>query len=68
MTQAIRLMRLFKRQYPDEKPAEHWARMYRAVILSYADMNPMKEKAARERLRERVRWRRRKTRNALIKA
>lgn len=55
VTQAIRLFRIFKRQYPNERPAEHWARMYPMVIPGYREMNPVEQRDARERLRERVR-------------
>jgi hypothetical protein len=57
VTQAIRLLKAFKRQYPTERPAEHWARMYPMVIAGYEGMNPVEQRDARERLRERVRWR-----------
>ena len=59
MTQAIRLLKLFRRQYPNEKPAEHWARMYLAVVPGYGNMNSVEQRDTQERLRERVRWRRR---------
>ena len=59
VTKAIRLLRLFKLRYAKERPALHWARMYPAVILGYVDMNPTEQRDAQERLRERVRWRRR---------
>jgi hypothetical protein len=59
VTQAIRLLELFKRHYPDEKPAEHWARLYPLVIQGYGGMNSVEQRDARERLRERVRWRQR---------
>jgi hypothetical protein len=57
VTNAIRLLRLFKRQNPHERPAEHWARIYPVVIRGYPEMNPVQQRDARERLRERVRWR-----------
>lgn len=58
---AIRLLKLFKHQHPAEKSAEHWARMYPAVIPDYGDMNFVEQRDVRERLRERVRRRRRKS-------
>jgi hypothetical protein len=57
VTQAIRLLQRFKREFPNERPAEHWARMYPLVIAGYGGMNPVEQRDARERLRERVRWR-----------
>jgi hypothetical protein len=57
VTQAIRLLKLYRRQYPNARPAEHWARTYPAVIPGDEDMNPVELRDARERLRERVRWR-----------
>jgi hypothetical protein len=59
VTQAIRLLNRSLRHYPDERPAEHWARMYAAVIPGYGDMNSVQRQDAEQRLRERVRWRRR---------
>jgi hypothetical protein len=59
VTRAIQLLKLYRRQYPDECPAQHWARLYPAVIPGYQDMNPTEQRDARERLRERVRWRKR---------
>jgi hypothetical protein len=58
VTEAIRLLELFSRQYPNELPAEHWARVYPLVIPGYDEMNAVQQRDARERLRERVRWRR----------
>ncbi len=57
VTKAIRLLKVLKREYPNERPAEHWARMYPLVITGYRGMNPVEQRDARERLRERVRWR-----------
>jgi len=62
VTEAIRLLKLYRRQYPSERAAEHWARMYPKVIDGYEKMNAVEQRDARERLRERVRWRIRKAR------
>ena len=59
VTKAIRLLRHFTHQFPNERPAEHWAKMYPLVIPNYDALNDVEQKDARERLRERVRWRRR---------
>ena len=61
MTQAIRLLRVFRQQYPDETAAEQWARMYAVVIPGYGEMNPVEQRDAQEHLRERVPWRRRQS-------
>jgi hypothetical protein len=57
VTQAIRLLKRFRREFPDERAAQHWARMYPMVIAGYEGMNPVEQRDARERLRERARWR-----------
>jgi hypothetical protein len=59
VTKAIRLLKVYRRRYPMERPVAHWAKMYPAVIPGYDEMNPVEQRDARERLRERVRWRRR---------
>ncbi len=58
VTKAIRLPKLYRRQCPEERPAEHWARTYPAVIPGYGEVNELEQRNARERLRKRVRWRR----------
>jgi hypothetical protein len=57
VTKAIRLLKVFRRRYPNERAAEHWARIYAQVIPGYGNMNAVDQRDARERLRERVRWR-----------
>jgi hypothetical protein len=52
---AIRLLKLYRRQFPNERPVEHWTRMYPHVIPEYEGMNAVEQRDARERLRERVR-------------
>src|SRR5215831_20081250 len=47
VTQAIRLLKRFLREFPNERPAEHWARMYPVVIAGYEGMNPMEKKIGR---------------------
>jgi hypothetical protein len=58
VTTAIRLLNRFKRQYPAEKPAQIWNRVYPEVILGYVSMNKDTQRAQRLLLRERVRSRR----------
>jgi hypothetical protein len=48
VTQAIRLLKLFMQQYPSEKLAEHWAKVYPMVIPGYNGMNPAEQRDARE--------------------
>lgn len=59
VTEAIRLLKRFRRDFPNVRPAQHWARMYPAVIPSYGNMSRVQQRDAEQRLRERVRWRRR---------
>jgi hypothetical protein len=67
VTQAIRLLALFRRQYPDERPAEHWRRVYSHAIPNYASMSKVEQSDARQELRERVRWRQRTKRRYATK-
>jgi hypothetical protein len=55
--EAIRLLKVFRRKYPNERPAERWASIYPQVIPGYGNMNAVEQRDAQERLRERVRWR-----------
>jgi len=66
VTQAIRLLKRFRREFPNERPAEYWARMYPHVISGYESMNPVEQRDAQERLRERLRWRKRREPSVLI--
>jgi hypothetical protein len=59
VTRVIRLKAKFCRLYPHERPDQIWRRIYPVVISGYESMNDVERKDARERLRERVRWRRR---------
>ena len=58
VTKATRLLKQFRREYPNEKPAQLWARVYPEAIPGYADMDQEWQKAERLLLRERVRGRR----------
>lgn len=62
VTQAIRLRCQFRRLFPNEPFLKIWERIYPEVIPSYEGMNWVEQKDARERLRERVRWRQRASR------
>ena len=62
------MLKRFWREFPNERPAEHWARMYPLVIVGYEGMNAVEQRDSRERLRERVRWRRRLTKRSQLQA
>jgi hypothetical protein len=59
VTTAIRLLRRYKREYPNERPAKIWERIYPQAIPGYATMTELAKGDARRELKERVRWRRR---------
>jgi hypothetical protein len=67
-TRAIVLCRKLRRQYPEEKPRAIWSRVYPLVIPGYESMSDLERRAAREHLRERCAWRRRKRRPRKIPA
>jgi hypothetical protein len=66
VTKAIQLRARFRRQHPGERPEQIWKRVYPEAIPGYAGMNPHDQKHARQVLRERVRWRRRKRCQAVV--
>jgi hypothetical protein len=57
VTTAIRLLRQFRRQHRNERPAGHWRRVYPQAIPDYGSMTAQQQADARQALRERVRWR-----------
>lgn len=57
VTVAIRLLRKFRLQYPEDRPAQRWRRVYPEAIPNYATMGELEKADARQQLRERVRWR-----------
>jgi hypothetical protein len=59
-TRAIALYRKFRRKFPEEKRQATWARIYPLVIANYDQMEEPERRAARDELRERVSWRRRR--------
>src|SRR5262249_20608926 len=59
VTVAIRLLQQLKRDYPNERPAERWQRIYLQVIPNYTGMSEVEKSDARAQLRQRVLWRRR---------
>ena len=68
VTKAVRLLRQFRRQYPHEKPAQRWARVYPEAIPGYASMDRERQKAERLLLRERVRGRGKQHRRTVFRA
>jgi hypothetical protein len=67
-TRAIELYRKFRRQCPEEQPRATWSRVYPLVIPGYDSMPELEQRTAREKLRERIAWRRRKRRPRKIPA
>jgi hypothetical protein len=57
VTQAIRLIGKFRRQYRGERAEQIWSRVYPLAIPNYATMSELEQSEARQQLRERVRWR-----------
>ena len=66
VTTAINLLGRLRRQYPAERRAKIWQRIYPEVIANYAGMNAVDQKYARQVLRERVRWRMRTRRRRMV--
>ena len=62
VTRAIMLYRRFRSESPEESPRHLWARVYLRVISGYDVMPDLEQRTAREELRERIAWRRRKRR------
>lgn len=54
VTRAIRLLKKFKRQFPDIKPPRLWARIYPKVIPNYASLTEDGRWNEQRRLRDRV--------------
>jgi hypothetical protein len=67
-TRAIVLYRKLRRQCPEDKPRAVWSRVYPLVIPGYDGMSELEQRTAREKLRERIVWRRRKRRPRKIPA
>ena len=62
VTRAITLYRKLRRESPDDSPRKLWARVYPRVIDGWANMSDLEQRNARDELRERIAWRRRKRR------
>src|ERR1017187_8800850 len=48
VTTAIRFLRQFRHQYPDERAAQHWQRVYPVAIPNYATMSGIEQSDARQ--------------------
>ena len=59
VTKPIRLLRKFRRQYPNEHGKESGGRIYPLAIPNYTGMTEPEQSDARHQLRERVTWRQR---------
>jgi hypothetical protein len=68
VTRAITLHRKLRRESPDDSPQKLWARVYPRVIDGWANMSDLERRNARDELRERIGWRRRKRRSRKIPA
>jgi hypothetical protein len=68
VTRALKLFQKFRRQFPEDKPRALWRRVYSLAIPGYDGMPELEQRTAREHLRERVVWRRRKRRSRKIPA
>src|SRR5215831_17957595 len=65
VSRAVRLLRRFRRQHPEETPQQHWARVDRLVLPNPDSMMHADYEAAKFDLRRRVRWRMRKRRRKI---
>jgi hypothetical protein len=62
VTSALELREKLRREFPEETARQICQRVYVAVIPDYANLSPMEQREARQRLQERMTWRRRKRR------
>jgi hypothetical protein len=58
VTRAIRMLDELRDLHPDESCRSSWQRIYATVIPNYGALGDLEKLAARQELRERVRWRR----------
>jgi hypothetical protein len=68
VTRAIALHAKLRRQFPDDPPRAVWVRIYEQLIPGYRELSSIEQHTAREELRERIAWRRRKRRPRKIRA
>ena len=62
VTAAIALYGKFRRESPEESPRRLWSRVYPLAIAQWESMSDLERRNARDELRERIAWRRRKRR------
>src|SRR5215471_16852373 len=60
LTRVIVLRQRLRRKFPDESPRQIWDRTCPRVIAGYDRMTEIEQRTAREDLRQRITWRRRK--------
>jgi hypothetical protein len=60
VTAAIALYGKFQRKSPEESPRQLWSRVYPLAIPQWESMSELERRHARDELRERIAWRRRK--------
>jgi len=65
VSRAVRLLRRFRRQHPEESPQQHWTRVDRLILPNPDSMMHADYEAAKFDLRRRVRWRMRKRRRKI---
>ena len=62
VSRAIALYRRLRREFPEASPRQLWRQIYPRVIEGWATMSELERRGARDQLRERIAWRRRKRR------
>jgi hypothetical protein len=67
-TRAIRMYRTFRREHPEDNPRQLWCRVYPLLIPEWETKSDFERRSARDELRERIAWRRRKRRSRKIPA
>jgi hypothetical protein len=60
VTRAIALYRKLRRESPQQSPRQLWSQVYPRVIERWDTMSELDRRGARDQLRERIAWRRRK--------
>jgi hypothetical protein len=65
VTIASRLLRNLRKRYPNEKPAQTWARIYPLAVPHWETLSPADKQSAALQLRNRVRSRRNQRRQAI---
>jgi hypothetical protein len=67
VTRALALYARLRRRFPDQTPRQIWNQVYPLVIPEYVGMSETEQVTAREELRERIKWLRRKRRKVAHK-